>query len=110
MSNATAMEDLRPIERRVLEMQREGVVIDEIATRIKKSPEFVERMIGWTEIPRNGSPDDHHLTPLERRVLALRSQGESHRQIAEKFKKGEDFIRQVEGLAHFKESLRLLSR
>lgn len=110
MSNATAMEHLRPIERRVLEMQREGVVIDEIATRINKSPEFVERMIDWTEIPRSGRSDDHHLTPRQRRVLDLRAQGESHEEIAEKFKKGEDYIRQVEGLAHFKESLELLSR
>lgn len=110
MSNSTAMKHLRPIERRVLEMRREGVVIDEIATRINKSPEFVERMIGWTEIPRNGSSNDHHLTPMQRRVLALRSVGESREEIAEKFKKGEDYIRQVEGLAHFKEGLRLLSR
>lgn len=110
MSNATAMEHLRPIERRVLEMQQEGVVIDEIASRIKKSPEFVERMIDWTDIPRSGRSDDHHLTPLQRRVLDLRAQGETHEEIAEKFKKGEDYIRQVEGLAHFKESLRLLSR
>lgn len=110
MSDAIVMENLRPIERRVLEMQEEGVVIDEIATRIKKSPEFVERLITWTEIPRNGSSTDRDLTPIQRRVLDLRAEGESHEEIASKFKKGEDYIRQVEGLAHFKESLRLLSR
>lgn len=110
MSNAIDMEHLRPIERRVLEMQREGVEIDEIAARINKSPEFVERMIGWTEIPRNGDTDDRHLTPIEQRVLDLRAEGESYSEIAERFKKGEAYIRQVEGLAHFKESQRLLSR
>lgn len=110
MSNGTVTEHLRPIERRVLDMQREGVVIEEIASRIKKSPEFVERMIGWTEIPRSGNTTDRDLTPMQRRVLDLRAAGESHEEIAARFKKGVAFIRQVEGLAHFKESQRLLSR
>lgn len=110
MSNAIVMEHLRPIERRVLDMQREGVVIDEIATRINKSPEFVERMIDWIEIPRTGSTPERHLTPLQRRVLDLRADGETHEDIAAKFRKGKRYIRQVEGLAHFKESQRLLSR
>lgn len=110
MSNATAMEHLRPIERRVLDMQREGVGLDDIATRINKSPEFVERLITWTEIPRNGNSTDRDLSPMQRRVLDLRAQGESREEIASKFKRGEDYIRQVEGLAHFREGLRLLSR
>lgn len=110
MSNATDMEHLRPIERRVLDMQDEGVVVDEIAARINRSPEFVERIINWTEIPRNGTTRDRHLTPRQQRVLDLRAEGESHAEIAERFKKGEAYIRQVEGLAHFKESQRLLSR
>ncbi len=110
MSNATVMEHLRPIERRVLDMQAEGVVIDEIANRINKSPEFVERMIGWTEIPRTGVSSDRDLTPMQRRVLDMRAAGHSREEIASRFKKGEQYIRQVEGLAHFKESQRLLSR
>lgn len=110
MSNAIAKEHIRPIERRVLDMQQEGVAIDEIAARLNRSPEFVERIIDWTEIPRNGYTADRHLTPRQRRVLDLRAEGESHAQIAERFKKGEAYIRQVEGLAHFKESQRLLTR
>lgn len=110
MSNANIMEHLRPIERRVLDMQDQGVVVYEIASRIKKSPEFVERMIGWTEIPRSGTTSERHLTPMQQRVMDLRSAGESREEIASRFKKGEAFIRQVEGLAHFKESERLLSR
>lgn len=108
MSNAS--EDLRPIERRVLDMQQEGVIVDEIATRIKKSPEFVERLIGWTEIPRTGNTTERYLTPMQQRVLDLRSEGASHEEIASRFKKGAAFIRQIEGLAHFKESERLLNR
>jgi DNA-binding CsgD family transcriptional regulator len=110
MSEAIDMGSLRPIERRVLDMHREGVVVDEIATRFKKSPEFVQRLITWTEIPRAGSTADRDLTPLERRVLDMRAEGESHGEIASKFRKGEAYIRQVEGLAHFKKGLRLLTR
>lgn len=92
-------------------MREQGVLIDEIAARINRSPEFVERLIAWTEIPRTGTAsDDHHLTARQRRVLDLRSEGHSHAEIAEKFRRREAYIRQVEGLAHFKESQRLLSR
>lgn len=101
---------LRPIERRVLDMHDDGVVIDEIAARINRSPEFVERLLGWTEIPRNGDATERNLTPVERRVLDMRADGESHEEIAAKFKKTERYIRQVEGLAHFKEGQRLLSQ
>jgi hypothetical protein len=39
----------------------------------------------------------------------MRAEGESHEEIAAKFRKTERYIRQVEGLAHFKEGQRLLS-
>lgn len=103
-------EHLRPIERRILEMQSDGLEVAEIATRIRRSPEFVERMIVWTKIPRTGRTTDRHLTPRQRRVLDLRASGETHRQIGERFKRGEAYIRQIEGLAHFKEAQRILSR
>ena len=109
MSSPNDPQLLRPIERRVLDMQGEGMELDEIATRFRKSPEFVERLLGWTDIPRNGETAERHLRPLERRVLDLRADGESHGQIAAKFKRSERYIRQVEGLAHFKEGLRILS-
>lgn len=110
MRDVIAREHLRPVERRVLEMRQEGVAIDEIAARLNRSPEFVERMISWTEIPRNGTTSRGHLTPRQRRVLDLRAEGRSHSEIADRFRKGEAYIRQVEGLAHFKESQRLLAR
>lgn len=109
MSEAIDIHALRPIERRVLDMHSQGVGIDEIASRIRRSPEFVERMIGWTEIPRTGRTTERDLTPRQRRVLDMRSNGESHEEIAARFRRGEDYIRQVEGLAHFKQAQRLLS-
>ena len=106
---SSPIDSLRPIERLVLKMQGEGVEIDEIAARIKRSPRFVERLITWTEIPRSGGRQDRRLRPLEQRVLTLRFQGETHDQIGERFNRSSRFIRQVEGLAHFKESQRLLT-
>ena len=100
---------LRPIERRVLRMHRDGIAIDDIASRFNKTPEFVERLIVWTGIPRTGEAAHRTLRPLERRVLTMRAEGETHQAIAARFRKTERFIRQVEGLAHFKEGQRLLS-
>ena len=90
-------------------MREEGVSIDEIADRIRKSPEFVERVIDWTDIPRSGSQRSSYLSPLEKRVLALSADGEDHETIAKRFKKSGRFIRQVEGLAHYRKGLRLMS-
>lgn len=109
MSNTHDPRMLRPIERRVLDMQEEGVPVDEIAARFNKSSEFVERLLGWTDIPRNGNGNARDLSPIERRVLDMRAEGASHAEIAEKFKKTERYIRQVDGLAHFKEGQRLLA-
>ena len=97
------------MERRVLAMRDEGVAIDEIARRIDRSPAHVERVIAWTEIPRNGRRRHTTPTPIERAVLRLRSQGESHEEIAKRFKRSPKYIRQVEGLAHYTQGIDLLS-
>ncbi len=100
---------LRPLERRVLAMRDEGVHIDEIAIRIDRSPAHVERVIEWTKIPRTGRQERRSPTAIERRVLALRAHGESHDEIGERFRRGPNYIRQVEGLAHYTQALELLS-
>lgn len=92
----------------MLAMRDEGVAVDEIASRLKRSPEFVHRVIEWTQIPRSARTSSSDLTALQRRVLALRSDGEDHETIGQRFKKGPRFIRQVEGLAHFRKGLMLL--
>ena len=93
----------------MLDLHEEGLLIDDIAARFNRNPESVQRILVWTDIPRNGGSDDRDLRPIERRVLDMRADGESHAEIAEKFRKTERFIRQVEGLAHFKEGQRLLT-
>ncbi len=101
-------DNLRPIERRVLAMRDQGLDHAEIGKRIRRSPEHVERILQWTEIPRSGPPRRRNPRPIENRVLALRAAGETHEQIAARFRRSPAFIRQVEGLAHFKLAFSLL--
>lgn len=109
MNDLPHFDSLRPMERRILAMKDEGTPIPDIANRIRKSPEFVERVIDWTRIPRSGNQRESVLSPLESRVLALSSEGEDHETIARRFKKSERFIRQVEGMAHYRQGLELIS-
>jgi transcriptional regulator len=100
------MKDLRPIERRILSMRDQGVALDEIATRLRRSPAHVERMIRWTEIPRSGAPYKY-TEALERRVLTLRDEGLDHDEIADRFRRSPDNVRQIEALAHYRRALTL---
>lgn len=90
-------------------MRDEGVSIGEIASRLRKSERLIERIIDWTEIPRSGKARSSQLSPLESRVLALSAKGEDHEAIGRRFKRSSRFIRQVEGLAHYRKGLRLMS-
>ena len=99
---------LRPIERRVLAMRDEGLPVPEIADRIKRSPDHVERMIRWTEIPRSRPARKRSPRAVESRVLALRARGETHEEIARRLRRSSRYVRQVEGLAHFKLAMDLL--
>ncbi len=74
-------ENLRPLERCVLSMRDEGLDLDEIGGRIKRSPEQVQRIIGWTELPLRRAAPRLSAQAFERRVLALRASGESYDQI-----------------------------
>lgn len=97
---------LRPVERRILALRDEGVDVPEIARRFKRSPEHVERVIGWTEIPRSKKPDrPEGLRPIERRVLAMRGEGLSYDEIGRRFNRGPDHIRRVENYANLRTEL-----
>ena len=98
---------LRPVERRILAMRNDGLAIDEIATRLKRSPEHIERMIRWSDIPRTGDPYKY-TAALESRVLALRADGLDHDEIGRRFKRSETNVRQIEALAHYRRALTLL--
>jgi DNA-binding CsgD family transcriptional regulator len=100
-------DDLRPVERRILSLVEDGVDTAEIARRFKRSEAYVERVIDWTSIPRRRIPHHPGLSPIERRVIDLRAEGLSYDEIAQRFKKGPDHIRRVEGYAHLRTDLGL---
>ncbi len=103
---------LRPIERRVLRLRAEGRDSAEIGRMFRRSPEHIDRIIRLTELPgrRGEAADGGTLRPLERCVLRWRRQGADHDEIAERFGRSARHIRQVEGLALFKQSRELLGR
>lgn len=100
---------LRPKEKRIVAMRDEGVPVPEIARRLNHSDEHIERMLTWIDIPRSGTPSRSTPSPLARRVMTMRAQGQTHDEIAGKFKRSAGFIRQVEGMEHFRRGLELLS-
>lgn len=102
---------LRPLETRILAMRQQGITDQEIGRRVRKTAERVAMIADWATHPARGSGeprDGEGLSAMEKRVLALRAQGESHAQIAERFRRSPRFIRQVEGLAHFRKYRELL--
>ncbi|HEX9644068.1 MAG TPA: hypothetical protein VGC11_08755 [Acidimicrobiia bacterium] len=100
---------LRPLERRVLAMRDDGLSVDDIAIRIRRSPRLVERIIAWTELPRSGPHVSRLPRAIERRVLVMRSEGHSYDAIGKRFGRAPRSIRQIEGLAHFRLAIDLLS-
>lgn len=101
-------EHLRPLERRVLTLREEGHHIDDIARRFRRSPEHVERVLRWADIPRNGPSPGLANRAMETRVLALLCEGQTHEDIADRFRRSPDFIRQVEGFAHYRRAMDIL--
>ena len=98
--------NLRPVERRMLALRAEGIEVDEIARRFRRSPQHVERVLTWSKIPRAQEPDrPDGLRPIERRVLAMRGQGLSYDEIGRRFNRGPDHIRRVERYAGFRTEL-----
>jgi DNA-binding CsgD family transcriptional regulator len=102
---------LRPIETRILAMRQQGISDEEIGRRVRKTPERVAKIAEWATLPARGSGEtreDDGLSAMEKRVLALRAEGQSHAEIAERFRRSPRFIRQVEGLAHYRKYRELL--
>ncbi len=100
---------LRPIERRVLALRARGQTTAEIARRFKRGEDHIERIIGWTTIPRRPREKPREgLRPVERRVLSLRSDGLSYEEIGARFRRDADFAKRVENLAQMRSQLGLL--
>lgn len=103
-------EALRPIERAVLRRRDEGLDIHEIASRFRRSPGHIERIIAYTELPdREGAPArEEALRPLERRVLGLTARGVGFEQLGAAFRRSPEHMRRVAGLAHLRKGRSLL--
>ena|SRR5947209_1999698 len=96
-------EALRPLERRVLRLVRDGVDDAEIARRFRRSPEFVRRVIVYAGMPRAGAmPNPGALRPVERRILRWRAGGTDHGEIARRFGRSSGHIERIEELATYK--------
>jgi DNA-binding CsgD family transcriptional regulator len=96
-------ESLRPLERRVLRLVRDGVDDIEIARRFRRSPEFVRRVIVYAGMPRAGTtPKAGALRPVERRVLKWRAGDTDHAEIARRFRRSSGHVERIEQLAAYK--------
>ena len=101
-------ESLRPMERCVLRLADEGVARAEIARRFHRTPEFVNRMMGYAQVPRGASANAAStsatdvLRPLERCILKWRANGTNHAEIGARFHRSAGYVQQVEQLAQYK--------
>lgn len=94
---------LRPIERRILVLHRQGVDHEVIAARFRKSAEFVDRILQWAAIPRPQPLIQRTgYTARERRVLAMRADGLSHEEIGRRFARGPMYAGRIEHLAQMR--------
>ena len=77
----------------------------EVATRFRRSPDMIHRLIAMTKLPRSGdrsAVSGDVLTPLERRVLRWRAAGVGHEDIGPRFRRSAAFTQRVEDLARYK--------
>jgi hypothetical protein len=107
MSTSTAPDSLRPLERRVLALQEEGVDREEIARRFRRSPQFIDRVVEMAHMPRHRSkrttpPRRHALRPIERCLLRWQDEGATFDALAPRFKRSPAHLRRVANLATYK--------
>jgi hypothetical protein len=97
-------EHLRPVERRIRRLIELDIPRDEIAERFRRTPEFVDRVVEWSELSGRAGPDPSsaRLRPVERRILRWRDEGASPAEIGPRFHRSPGFVEQVETLARYK--------
>lgn len=102
--------DLRPLERRVLRLESQGLDPDEIGRRFKRSGDHIRRISSYAKLPDRGplTAVAGELRPLERRIIHWRAEGLDYNEIGDRFRRSGDHIRRIEGMALYKMSRRLL--
>lgn len=97
------IDGLRPLERRLVRLAREGVSDQELARRFRRSPEHIRRVLDLAQLPGRAAPaGNERLRPLERRVLRWREQGATWTELSERFRRSDAGLAQVERLAQYK--------
>ncbi len=96
--------DLRPIERRVIAMSDDGLGVDEVAQRVRRSPGQVRRILELSGIERSGPAAHRAPAAVEARVRALRERGESDEAIARRFGRSAEYVRRIDRLSAYRAS------
>jgi DNA-binding CsgD family transcriptional regulator len=98
-----ANDGLRPLERRMRRLRADGCSDAEIASRFRRSPEHVRRVLTMSDMDgRQATPDLGSLRPIERRILRWRDAGAAPSEIATRFRRSPGFVQRVEDLARYK--------
>ncbi len=96
------LDTLRPIERRVVRMSREGVPHGEIARRFRRHPRSVDQIIELARLPDRRAPARSGLSPLERRLMRWRDEGAGLDDLSDRFRRGPQNLEQVLAMADLK--------
>ncbi len=98
--------DLRPIERVVVRLNREGASLSEIGKKVGKRPGTVRRIMEMAHFKdgvTTGIPGPPQvLRPVERVVMKLRADGESYSEIGNRLALSGRRVQFIEQLAEFK--------
>ncbi len=93
---------LRPLERRVVRLSRDGVSHGEIARRFRRHPRSVEQIVELAHLPDRQAPPRSGLSPLERRLMRWREEGADLDDLSDRFRRGPGNLEQVLAMADLK--------
>ncbi len=101
---------LSPIQRVIRKQLEDGATVAEVATSLRKKPGTVRRIAELADyVQESGmerdfsrSTSEDGLRPIERRVMAMRTDGERLGDIAAKFRRSPHHILRIEQFAQMK--------
>ena len=99
---------LRPIERTVQRLRRDGLSNSEVAWRLRRSPGSIRRIETLSQIERPGQPfaegdtASGGLRPIERCVLKSLRAGAGYAEIAARLRRSPTYVVRVERFANLR--------
>lgn len=91
-----------PIKRVLTRMERDGLSVHEMSTRLRKRPGTIRMLLEHADRTGSGSGETGRLRPVERVVLRGRERGETYGQIASRIGHSGEHTRRIAGYARFK--------